>query len=178
MAVVIYRLQLHPISCILIYMPLSGKQDFKESRVKKTMMRYWAKIKQQKDRSYLVEFPGLDGCFTEGSSLDEALNHAKEALDGWLAARCDRNLNIPKSVPRKGRNFYSIEVSLTIAFVMRLRRLRKKRGLSQAEVARKLGISQQAYAKIETPLKTNPSLHTIQRISTALDADVDLLLAA
>ncbi|MGK5081810.1 type II toxin-antitoxin system HicB family antitoxin [Bdellovibrionota bacterium FG-1] len=142
------------------------------------MMRYWAKIKQQKDKSYLVEFPELSGCLTEGASLDEALDCAKEALDGWLAARCDRELNIPKAVKRKGRGYYGIEVSLTVAFVIRLRRLRKKCGLSQTEVAKRLDISQQAYAKIETPLKTNPSLQTIQRISVALDADVDSLLVA
>lgn len=142
------------------------------------MMRYWAKIRQQKDKSYLVEFPGLEGCLTEGNTHQEALVHAKEALDGWLAARCDRDLNIPKPIKRKGENFYSVEVSLTVAFAIRLRRLRMRRGLSQAQVAKRLNISQQAYAKLETPLKTNPSLQTIERISTALDADIDQLLAA
>lgn len=142
------------------------------------MMRYWAKVIQQKDKSYLVEFPELGGCLTEGHTLNEALNRAKEALDGWLAARCDRDLNIPAAAKRKSRGFYAIEVSLTVAFAIRLRRLRMKRGLSQAEVAKRLEISQQAYAKLETPLKTNPSLQTIERISAALDADVDVLLAA
>jgi predicted RNase H-like HicB family nuclease/DNA-binding Xre family transcriptional regulator len=142
------------------------------------MMHFWATIKQQKDKSYLVEFPGLEGCLTEGRSLAEALAHAKEAVDGWLAVRCDNDFNIPKSIKPKGRNVYSIDVSLTVAFAIRLRKLRVKRGLSQAEVAKRLDISQQAYAKLETPLKTNPSLQTIERISVALDADIDLLLAA
>ena len=109
----------------------------------------------------------------------EALAHAREALNGWLAVRCDRDLKIPKpSARRSGRNLHPIEVSLTIAFVIRLRRLRMKRGLSQAQVASRLEISQQAYAKIETALKANPSLQTIERISIALGADVDQLLAA
>lgn len=142
------------------------------------MMRYWAKIIRQPDRTYLVEFPELEGCLTEGANLEEAMSAAKEALDGWLAARCDREMKIPPPVKHKGRSFYTIEVSLSVAFAIRLRKLRIKRGLSQAEVARRLDISQQAYAKLETPLKTNPSLQTIERISVALDADVDLLLAA
>lgn len=142
------------------------------------MMSYFAKIEQQKDKSYLVEFPELEGCLTEGHTLDEALANAKEALGGWLSARCDRDLNIPKPTKRKSRNFYAIEVNLTVAFVIRLRRLRMKRGLSQAQVAKRLEISQQAYAKLEMPLKANPSLQTIQRISNVLDADVDTLLAA
>lgn len=144
------------------------------------MMSYFAKIEQQKDKSYLVEFPELDGCLTEGGTLDEALANAREALNGWLAARCDHELNIPKpsATKRKGRNFYAIDVDLTIAFVIGLRRLRMKRGLSQAQVAKRLEISQQAYAKLETPQKANPSLQTIQRITRVLDADVDTLLDA
>ncbi len=166
----------------MVCQPLIGrgtrKQTFEESEVEKIMMSYYAKITRQKDQSYLVEFPELEGCLTEGRSMEEALDHAKEALDGWLAARCDREFNIPKSLPRRSRKFHAIEVSLTVAFAIRLRRLRIKRGLTQAEVAKRLTISQQAYAKLETPLKTNPSLQTIERISAALSADVDLLLAA
>lgn len=142
-------------------------------------MHYYARIKQQKDKTFLVEFPGLVGCLTEGRTLDDALAHAKEALNGWLSVRCDRNLKIPKPLLKyRGRELYAIEVSLSVAFVIRLRRLRIKRGLSQNEVARRLEISQQAYAKIEAPLKTNPSLKTIERISAALNANIDQLLAA
>ena len=142
------------------------------------MMSYFAKIEQQKDKTFLVEFTGLEGCFTEGRTLDEALSNAKEALNGWLAARCDRELKIPKPKKPRGRNFHAIEVDLTIAFVIGLRRQRMKRGLSQAQVAKRLEISQQAYAKLETPSKANPSLQTIQRISTVLETDVNSLLAA
>lgn len=141
-------------------------------------MMYWATIKKQKDKSYLVEFPELEGCLTEGRSLNEALENAREALDGWLAARCDRALKIPEPEKHKHGKFHAIEVSLTVAFAVRLRKLRMKRGLSQAEVAKRLEITQQAYAKLETPLKTNPSLQTIERISSALDTDVEQLLVA
>lgn len=141
-------------------------------------MRYLAKIELQKDKTYLVEFPGLSGCVTEGASLNEALHRAKEALDGWLAASCDCALNIPEPAKQKRGKLYAIEVSLTIAFAIRLRKLRMKRGLSQAEIAKRLEITQQAYAKFETPLTTNPSLQTIERISLALNSDVDELLVA
>lgn len=141
-------------------------------------MQYWAKIKKQEDRKYLVEFSQLEGCFTEGESLEDALKQAKEALDGWLAARCDRDLKIPEPKRRKERGYYPVEVDIQVAFAVRLRRLRMKRGLSQAELAKRLGISQQAYAKLETPLKANPSLLTIRRLSSALDTEITDLLAA
>ena len=101
-----------------------------------------------------------------------------EALDGWLAAHCDRELSVPHPKKRQGRYFHPIDVNIQIEFAIELRRLRKKRGFSQAEVARKLGISQQAYARLETPLRTNPSLTTIRKLSEALDADLSLKLVA
>ncbi len=141
------------------------------------MMYYYAKIIKQPDKKYLVEFPEVDGCFTEGDSLKEALFSAKEALDGVLAVRCDYNLDIRPPKLYKKRNYYPIEVDLKIAFAISLRSMRMKKGLSQAIVAKKLGISQQAYAKLESPT-SNPSLETIKRISIAFDAKLDLKLVS
>ena len=142
------------------------------------MMVYYAKItKQKEDAKYLVEFPDLDGCFTEGDDLDDALFNAQEVLDGWLASLCDHNLNIPDEKVRKGRNYHPIMANINLEFVISLRRLRKKKRLSQAQVAKKLGISQQAYARLETPFKSNPSLSTIEKLSYALDATLELNLA-
>ena len=137
-------------------------------------MIYFAKITKQKDKKYLVEFPELEGCFTEGDSLEDALNNAQEVLDGWLASLCDHHLNIPEPKTRKGRNFHPIAVNVNIEFVISLRRLRKKKRLSQLQVAKRLGISQQAYARLETPFKSNPSLNTIEKISKAFDVALSL----
>ena len=142
------------------------------------MIHYYAKFAKQADGSYLVEFPDLPGCLTEGRTQKQALQHAKEALDGWLAAHCDRLLDVPKPRKRQGGNFHPIEVDIQVAFVIELRRLRKKKGLSQSAVAKRLGISQQAYAKLETPLSANPSLTTIQKLSEALDAELEIKLVA
>lgn len=143
------------------------------------MTNYTAKIVKEENDNYLVEFPDLDGCLTEGETLQEALVNAKEALDGWLAASCDRDLKIPEPKFNKtGKNYYLISVDLKIEFAIKLRRIRKKRGLSQSAVARLLGISQQAYAKFESPDSTNPSLETIQKLSYALDIEIELKLVA
>jgi antitoxin HicB len=141
------------------------------------MMVYYVKLKRQK-KGYLAEFPDLPGCLSEGKSEKDALENAKEALDGYLAAHCDRQMNIPAPRTRKGKRLYPIEVGLRVEFVIQLRTLRKRKGMSQAEIAKKLGITQQAYAKLEMPDRTNPSLSTLQRLSEALDADVELALVA
>jgi predicted RNase H-like HicB family nuclease len=35
---------------------------------------------------YVVEFPQLPGCVSEGDTFEEAMANAREALAGWLAA--------------------------------------------------------------------------------------------
>jgi predicted RNase H-like HicB family nuclease/DNA-binding XRE family transcriptional regulator len=141
------------------------------------MIHYLAKIEKQSDGNYLVEFPELEGCLTEGKNLQSALENAKEALDGYLASQCDRNLNLPKPKAHKGKHFHAIPVDLRVAFAIHLRQLRMKKGLTQGEVAKKLGVSQQSYAKLETP-NCNPSLDTIKRLSDALDVEIDLKLVS
>ena len=141
------------------------------------MKQYFAKITKQSDRNFLVEFPELEGCFTEGHSLAEALENAKEALDGYLASHCDRNLNIAAAKIYKGKNYYLISVDIKVGFAIHLRELRMKKGLTQSEVAQRLQISQQAYAKLESP-KGNPSLDTLKRLSEALEVEVDLKLVS
>lgn len=49
----------------------------------------------------------------------------------------------------------------------RLKELREKRKLTQAQLAEKVGISQQAYSQIENEL-CNPSLETALKISNVL----------
>jgi predicted RNase H-like HicB family nuclease len=44
------------------------------------MERYYAVIRKAPDSDYGVEFPDLPGCFTAGSTIDEAKEMAAEAL--------------------------------------------------------------------------------------------------
>ena len=141
-------------------------------------MIYFAKIRKQKGGNWLVEFPDLSGCMTEGSTLEKALSSAREALNGWLASNCDRNLDIPNPVLRKGRSYHPIEVDLPISFAIRLRRLRARKGLTQLQAAKKLGVTQQAYARLESPTRTNPSLTTLQKIADSLDVEIDVRLVS
>ena len=141
-------------------------------------MIYFAKIEKQDNKNFLIEFPELPGCLSEAKSLKEALVNAKEALDGWLTSNCDRNLSIPEPKNRRSKNYFPIEADLRISFAIVLRKARKSKKMSQSQVAERLGISQQAYAKLETPTKTNPSLSTIHKLSKVLSFELELSLAA
>lgn len=61
--------------------------------------------------------------------------------------------------------------------VIGLRKLREQSGLTQAELAEKAGMSQQAVSDYETSRK-NPSLAAAERIATGLDTTVDMVAKA
>jgi len=49
------------------------------------------------DEQFTVSFPDLPGCITFGSSIEEAFDCAREALEGHLAAMMDENMPIPEA---------------------------------------------------------------------------------
>ena len=55
---------------------------------------YYARITKQRG-GYLVEFPDLPGCLTEGKTIREALDHGREALSGWLFVAIRKGDEIP-----------------------------------------------------------------------------------
>jgi antitoxin HicB len=140
-------------------------------------MKYYAKLTKQPE-GFLVEFPDLSGCFTEGRTREIALKNASEAMNGWLADSCDRNLNIPHPTVRNGRNYAPVDVELPIAFAICIRRSRARLGMTQSQAAKKLGVSQQAYAKLEAADTANPSLLTIQKLAKVLELTVDFKIAS
>ena len=47
------------------------------------------------EETYWVEFPDLEGCITEGSTLEEAMENAQEAMGLYLAALLEENQPLP-----------------------------------------------------------------------------------
>jgi predicted RNase H-like HicB family nuclease len=52
-------------------------------------------IIHQEDGGYWVEFPDLEGCFSDGDSLPDAISNASDALGGYLCSMMDRGLTAP-----------------------------------------------------------------------------------
>lgn len=61
-------------------------------------------------------------------------------------------------------------------FVRRLREIREKRGLRQAELAKKMGLQPSAISQFETGAR-EPSTENIQKLASALEVTTDYLLA-
>jgi antitoxin HicB len=129
------------------------------------------------DNAYLVEFPDLPGCLTEGKTLQEARQNAKEALTGYLASIFERNFQIPEPSDIKGKGVYYIEPEPEVSVPIILRKLRETRKLTQGDIAKILGISYQAYQRLEKPGKSNPTLKTLERLAKVFDKDLRLEFA-
>jgi len=138
-------------------------------------MIYIARVKQE--GSYLLaEFPDALGCQTFAEDKFELWEMAKEALEGWLEAHLVDG-DAPPRPKRRRRTIDSmqIEVNPALSVALQIRWARQEAGLSQQDLAGRIGVSQQQIAKLERP-GSNPSMETLAKIGNALGVHVDVEL--
>lgn len=128
------------------------------------MKTYPAHIWKEENNTYSVEFPDLPGCFSTGKTLDEAKVQAEEALTGYLESLDSRSQSIPIASSISDKDIYQIAPTLNVSFAITLKQEREKQGLTQQEVAKKMGVAWSAYQRIENPRKSNPTLSTIDKL--------------
>ena len=114
---------------------------------------------------YLVEFPDVPNAITSGHSVDEALFNAAEVLNGILESDIAHGFPLPEVVTGPHKSLHAVEVEPHILVAWELRKLRGDR--PQSEIAERLGLSYQAYQRLENPSKANPSVKTLQRVAKA-----------
>lgn len=69
--------------------------------MKKQKYVYPAIFHPEEDGGFSVSFPDLDGCFTCGESLEEAIDMAVDAAAGWLITANKLNEEIPNATDIK-----------------------------------------------------------------------------
>jgi antitoxin HicB len=128
------------------------------------MISYPAKFIKAAEGGYIVEFIDIPSCVTEGDTLEEAKEMAKEALSAMLFSLDSRKMAIPDPSVVKKRGVYYIEPELKIAFAITLKKERERMGLSQKEIAERMNVNWTYYQRIENPRRTNPTLGTIEKL--------------
>lgn len=141
------------------------------------MIRYQAKIYQDGNR-FSVEFPDLPGCFSNGTTRDEAKKNAREALSLYLEEARDPKWEIPKAKSRTSKGYEWITAYEDVGIPLMIRQARVKHSLSQKKLAELLGITVQQLQKLETPGKSNPTVKTLVLISEALHENLEINIAA
>jgi antitoxin HicB len=119
----------------------------------------------------IVQFPDMPNIQTFGYTDEEALAMAKEALEGCLEVDISHGNEIPPPSYSKG---YPIPVASHIALSLKLRELRG--GQSQTKIAEKLGLSYQAYQRLENPRKANPTVKTLEKIAHVYGRELSISL--
>lgn len=135
-------------------------------------MFYTAKITKEDD-GYSVEFPDVPGAFSDGDTLKEAFANAEEALNGVLACMLDRKdpLPVAKVKANSKRGLYEISVNNRLAVSYSI--FEARRGKSAAEISRKMGITRQAYQRLENP-KASLSVATLEKFANATEKKLEI----
>ncbi len=139
-------------------------------------MQYCAYISRE-GKHFLAEFPDCPGCQTFAENGDALAAAAREALEGWLEAHLVDGQVPPK--PREharapaGKRLARVPVRPGLAAALAIRWARHSAELSQSELGRRAGVSQQQIAKLEDP-DENPSLETLEKVATALGLEVSI----
>jgi len=138
----------------------------------------YAAIVTREDDALVVEFPGLEGARTEVRSDESFDEMAAEALALWLESELQlrRVPPVPRRVriPKRGQ-VRMIRVPAVLSARIQIRQARAAAGLSQAELAKRIGVTQQQVANIESP-DGDISPGTFERAADALELTIDLRL--
>ena len=118
---------------------------------------------------FIAQFPDMPNIQTCGYSREEALAMAKDALDGCLEADISQGNSIPPPAFTDGS---PVPVAPHIVLSLRLRELRGEQ--SQTDIARRLGLSYQAYQRLENPRKANPTVKTLERIARVYGRELSI----
>jgi len=137
-------------------------------------VRYHLKVERD-GRYWTATFLDAPGCATFATTRTKALAAAAEALEGWLEAHLVDGRAPPRPMASEGT--VGVDVNPQLAVSVALRWARQEAGLTQAELARRIGVSQQQVAKLERP-GANPSIATLRKVADALGVRLEFQLVA
>lgn len=140
-------------------------------------MQYYAYVRHE-GRHVLAEFPDCPGCQTFGTA-DDIGDMAREALEGWLEAHLVGGQVPPKPHEHHrapaGAKLAAVPVRAGLTVALNLRWARSEQGLTQTELGKRAGVTQQQIAKLEDP-DENPSILTVEKVARALGLALDVSL--
>lgn len=132
---------------------------------------YFAILEEDED-TILVQFPQHSTINTYGYDWEHAEEMAREALSAALESDFERGYKLPpvkKPRAKKGRKVVFIPLEPEVRTAYMLRAWREEAGFTQKQMADRLGISYQAYQRMERPGRSNLTVSTLERVARALN---------
>lgn len=137
-------------------------------------MEYVARLTKE-GRSMLADFPDCAGCQTFANAGEDIRALALDALEGWLEAHLTHGDAPPEPKARLATGRIAVRISPMLAVRLQLRWARQKLGLSQAALAKRVGVSRQQISLLESP-DANVTLATLEHVADALGMHLDIEL--
>ncbi len=132
---------------------------------------YYAILEKDED-SVLVQFPQYPNVNTYGFDWEHAEEMAQEALSLALEVDFERGYKLPrvkKPRAKKGQKVVFIPLEPEVRTAYMLRAWREEANFTQKQMAKRLGVSYQAYQRMERPGRSNLTVSTLERVARALD---------
>jgi predicted RNase H-like HicB family nuclease len=138
-------------------------------------------------RSYGAFAPDIPGAVGLGDSREEALASVAQSLALQLLDLAERGLEPPPPSdpaalelsafePEEPFEIVVIEPAPTNPVSLEIERAIRETGLSEADVARRMGTSRAAMTRITDPFYWGHSLRTLTKLAKALDAELEIQL--
>lgn len=122
---------------------------------------YPARIVKRRNGAYEVRFIDLKDAFTEGATLQEALDNASEVLSGVILTRLNHEMEIPKpSKPGKAKGAVYVLPDGKTQSALLIREAFSGRNLAQ--IARSMDTSWPAVNRLKSPAHW-PTLKLLER---------------
>jgi predicted RNase H-like HicB family nuclease/DNA-binding XRE family transcriptional regulator len=128
-------------------------------------MKYHFKVHKEGE-GFWAECLELPGCVTQGDTIEELKYNMCEALNLFIEEPEDSKqlMPFPDDSIRLTRNIVEVPLDPQIAFAFMVRYCRLKQGLTQKEVAKRMGFDKlYSYQRLEAR-KCNPSLKIIFKL--------------
>ena len=135
------------------------------------MIKYPARVIEEENGGYSLEFIDFPSCLTEGETKSQLIENAQDALSLVLGFRLEENREIPLPSNIEDEDIILINPDYHIQIPLTLKFLRKSLKLTQKEVAEKLEVSYQTYQKIER-CKRFPTIKTLEKVANALGKEL------
>ena len=136
---------------------------------------YPANVEKDEGGFYFVTFPDIERAATDGESLEEALEEAKDCLLEAIAFRITQNMDIPyASELKKGQ--YPVALSPLMAAKTALYITLKESGLNKSSLAKKLGIDEKEVRRMLSP-KHQTKVSRIDEVLNALGKKLVISIA-
>lgn len=140
------------------------------------MLAYTVKLEPDDNGTLLVTCPDLPGVVTFGEDRDDAISHARNAIEEWLAGLIDDGLDIP--APRRkvsARHHATVALSALTKLKVELYRALRSSGITRAELARRLDWNRESVDRLFR-LDHRSRLEQLEAAFRALGRQVDVVV--